>query len=87
MGQAVPIEMGKSGPHKIFVTYGTPQTLAGAECKNVLATPERLRRAIEYYAKAFDNAKKESGVDEPKPQRIMYEAVQLHKFDGKPPWA
>jgi hypothetical protein len=89
-GEANPIDMGISGPHKIFVTYGKPQTLTGDEGKNVRPTPERLERALELFTKAFTNAKTAAGTDWPKPQRIVYEAVQLHKFSGTPlklrPW-
>ncbi len=83
-GQADPVEMGTSGPHKIFITYGKPQALTGADGVAVRPTPERMERAITVYTEAFENAKTAAGTNFPRPQRIMYEAVQLHKFDGTP---
>ena len=82
-GRNVPVELGKSESHQIFVTYGTPQVKAdGVKDATLTPTPARMARAVKAFATAQEKARLNAGVNDPKPQRIVYEAVQLHKFDG-----
>jgi hypothetical protein len=82
-GEANPVVIGESSTHVIYVTYGVPKIPSeGLQADAAIPTPARMDRAIAVFAKAFKNSKKETKLEEPKPQRIVYEAVQLHIFNG-----
>ncbi|MEO2092233.1 MAG: hypothetical protein ABGY75_22490, partial [Gemmataceae bacterium] len=77
-----PIQMGTSKSHKIFVTFGVPHTrVEGIKPDARKATPARMERAIAVFKKAYENAKDVVKPNEPKPQRIVFEAIKLHKFN------
>jgi hypothetical protein len=72
------LKMGISGRHYIYVTYGTP---ADSTNKSWLRpTTIRMALAVEKVGLAYQNGKKIVTPHDPKPARIVYETLQLHKF-------
>ncbi|MBX9581355.1 MAG: cadherin-like domain-containing protein, partial [Gemmataceae bacterium] len=77
----VNLPMGKSGPHKVYITYGAPRVPVGADSSK--PTEARMELATTKVGEGYKNAKGnvKPGAGDPKPVQIVYETIQTLKVD------